>query len=183
MQLVSAHQMINFSFLYLTKKKKKLYLKDENFFYKIMKFFYNNLGIPALIIYFYCMLIDLTSDYKNVYSHNVCLFGGFSYGLLVCDGFFIHIAMMWWFFMQILSFKIVFSMSFESGFCGYAFWNLKVYRRKKYPRTVYLQLLSVHKGQNSWDDYLCKSDVQVDIKLKLLLIKSNPVVFLLIAKC
>ena len=52
-----------------------------------MKFFYNNLGIPALIIYFYCMLIDLTSDYKNVYSHNVCLFGGFSYGLLVCDGF------------------------------------------------------------------------------------------------
>ena len=41
----------------------------------------------------------------------------------------------------------------------------------------------VHKGQNSWDDRLCKSDVQVDINLKLLLIKSNPVVFLVIAKC
>ena len=41
---------------------------------------------------------------------------------------------------------------------------------------------SVRKGQNYQDDNLCKSDVQVDIYLKLLLIKSNPVVFLLIAK-
>ena len=41
---------------------------------------------------------------------------------------------------------------------------------------------SVHKGQNSRDDNLCKSDAQVDIYLKLLLIKSNPVIFLLIAK-
>ena len=41
---------------------------------------------------------------------------------------------------------------------------------------------SVHKGQNSGDENLCKSDVQVDIYLKLLLIKSNPVVFLLIPK-
>ena len=38
----------------------------------------------------------------------------------------------------------------------------------------------VYKGQNSLDDNLCKSDVQVDIYQKLLLIKSNPVVFLLI---
>ena len=42
---------------------------------------------------------------------------------------------------------------------------------------------SVHKGQNSRDDNLCKSDVQVDINLKLPLIKSNPVAFLLITKC
>ena len=41
---------------------------------------------------------------------------------------------------------------------------------------------SVRKGQNSRDDSLCKSDAQVDIYLKLLLIKSNPVIFLLIAK-
>ena len=41
---------------------------------------------------------------------------------------------------------------------------------------------SVHKGHNSGDDNLCKSDVQVDIYLTLLLIKSNPVVFLLIPK-
>ena len=39
---------------------------------------------------------------------------------------------------------------------------------------------SVHKGQNSLDDNLHKSDVQVDIYLKLLLIKLNPVIFLLI---
>ena len=37
----------------------------------------------------------------------------------------------------------------------------------------------MHKDQNSVDDDLCESDVQVDIYLKLLLIKSNPVVFLL----
>ena len=41
---------------------------------------------------------------------------------------------------------------------------------------------SVRKGQDYQDDNLCKSDAQVDIYLKLLLIKSNPVVFLLIAK-
>ena len=40
----------------------------------------------------------------------------------------------------------------------------------------------MHKGQNSLDDNLCKSDVQVDICLKLLLIKLNPAVFLLIQK-
>ena len=43
-------------------------------------------------------------------------------------------------------------------------------------------LYSVHKGQNSRDDGLCKSDEQVDIYLKLLLIKSNAVVLLLIVK-
>ena len=36
--------------------------------------------------------------------------------------------------------------------------------------------------QNSRRDNLCKSDVQVDIYLNLLLIKLNPVVFLLIPK-
>ena len=37
-------------------------------------------------------------------------------------------------------------------------------------------------GQNSRYDNLCKSDVQLNIYLKLLLIKLNPVAFLLIAK-
>ena len=41
---------------------------------------------------------------------------------------------------------------------------------------------SVHKGQNSLDENLCKSDAQVDIHQKLLLIKLNPAVFLLTAK-
>ena len=42
---------------------------------KIMNFFYNNLGIRALIIYFCFVLIDLINDYKNIYSrnNNVCL--------------------------------------------------------------------------------------------------------------
>ena len=148
------------------------------------------MGIRVLIIYFYCMLIDLTNDYKNVYSHNgwwffirIVSMRWFFTRIVIIWWFFIWIAIMRGFFMQIVSFKIVFSMSFESEFCGYAFWNLKVYRWKKCSRTVYLQLLSVHKSQNSWDDYLCKSDVQVDINLKLLSITSNPVVFLLIAKC
>ena len=41
---------------------------------------------------------------------------------------------------------------------------------------------SVHKVQNSLDDNLFKSDVEVDIYLKLLSIKSSPIVFLLIPK-
>ena len=40
----------------------------------------------------------------------------------------------------------------------------------------------VHKSQNSRDDNLCKSDVQVGIYLKVLLINLNPAVFLLIPK-
>ena len=40
---------------------------------------------------------------------------------------------------------------------------------------------SVHNGQNSQDDNLRKSDVQVGIYLKLLLIKLNPAVFLFVA--
>ena len=39
---------------------------------------------------------------------------------------------------------------------------------------------SVHKDQNSRDDNLCKSDVQVGIYLKSLLIKSKPAIFLVI---
>ena len=44
-------------------------------FYIIMTFFYNNLGILALIIYFCFVLIGLINDYKNIYSrnNNVCL--------------------------------------------------------------------------------------------------------------
>ena len=58
-------------------------------------FFNNNLGMHALIIYFCFVPIDLINDYKNhkiVYSrnNNVCL------GV--------------WFFMCIVTFKVVFSM-------------------------------------------------------------------------
>ena len=57
-----------------------------------MKFFNNNLGIHAVIIYFYFVLVDLINDYKNVYSHNVCMMvflcGGFLYKLLVCTDFY-----------------------------------------------------------------------------------------------
>ena len=40
-----------------------------------MKFFYNNLVIRALIIYFCFVLIDLINDYKNIYfrNNNVCV--------------------------------------------------------------------------------------------------------------
>ena len=41
------------------------------------------------------MLIDLINGYKNIYSHvcimvfhATCLYNGFSYKLLVCDGFY-----------------------------------------------------------------------------------------------
>ena len=40
----------------------------------VMKFFCNNLGIRALIIYFCFVLIGLINDYKNIYCrNNVCL--------------------------------------------------------------------------------------------------------------
>ena len=40
-----------------------------------MNFSYHNLGIRALIIYFYFVLINLINDCKNIYSrnNNVCL--------------------------------------------------------------------------------------------------------------
>ena len=58
--------MIDLLFLYSTKQKK-------NFIN--MNFFYNNLVIRDMIIYFCFVLIDLVNNYKNVYSHNdnVCL--------------------------------------------------------------------------------------------------------------
>ena len=46
------------------------------FLYTSEKFFYNNLGILAAIIYFCFVLIDLINDYTNIYSRNVC-FGGY----------------------------------------------------------------------------------------------------------
>ena len=46
----------------------------EFFLYIIMKFFYNNLGIQAFIVYFCFVLIYLINDYKNFYSrNNVCM--------------------------------------------------------------------------------------------------------------
>ena len=48
-----------------------------------MKFFNNDLGIHALIVYFCFVLIDLINDYKNIYFRsNVCLCGGFLCALL-----------------------------------------------------------------------------------------------------
>ena len=40
-----------------------------------MEFFYNNLGIRALVIYFCFVFINLINGYKNVYSrnNNICL--------------------------------------------------------------------------------------------------------------
>ena len=50
-----------------------------------MKFFYNNLGIRALIIYFCFVLIDLINDYKKLQTYLfACLCG-------VCMMTFIHI--------------------------------------------------------------------------------------------
>ena len=49
-----------------------------------MNFFYNNLGIHALIVYFCFVLIDLINDFKNIYSrNNVCLCGDFLCALLL----------------------------------------------------------------------------------------------------
>ena len=45
---------------------------------KKVKFFYNNLAIRALIVYFCFVLINLINDYRNIYSHNI-FYNGFSY--------------------------------------------------------------------------------------------------------
>ena len=50
-----------------------------------MKFFYNNLGIRLVIIYFCLVLLDLINDCKNIYSHNVCI-----------------MVFMWWFLDRLL---------------------------------------------------------------------------------
>ena len=50
-----------------------------------MKFFYNNLGICVVVIYFCFVLLDLINDCKNIYSHNVCI-----------------MVFMWWFFGRLL---------------------------------------------------------------------------------
>ena len=39
--------------------------------------------------YFCFVLIDLINNYNGFYEN--CLYNGFSYELLVCDGFFMHI--------------------------------------------------------------------------------------------
>ena len=51
-----------------------------------MEFFNNNLGIHALIVYFYCMLIDSINNYKN---HKKDLFSQYSFMIInsVCVGF------------------------------------------------------------------------------------------------
>ena len=43
-------------------------------FYITMKFFYNNQGIRALIIYFDCILIDLINDYKKKFILVIIMF-------------------------------------------------------------------------------------------------------------
>ena len=95
----------------------------KNFFLYNYEIFYNNLGMHALIIHFCFVLIGLNNDYKNVYSHNVCILvfhTNCSY-VVVCmwwffirivsmQWFFIRIVSMRWFFIRIVSFKIIFSM-------------------------------------------------------------------------
>ena len=46
----------------------------------------------------------------------------------------------------------------------------------------YLYMKFKCQSQNTLDDNSCKSDAKMDICLKLLLIKSNPVFFLLVPK-
>ena len=41
------------------------YISGMKFFKNYCRFFYNNLGIRAVIVCSYCMLIDLIKDYKN----------------------------------------------------------------------------------------------------------------------
>ena len=65
MLLALIHIMIDLSFLYLTKQIFVLYLQDEKCFYIITTFFYNNLGIHAVIIYFCFVLVGLINGYKN----------------------------------------------------------------------------------------------------------------------
>ena len=88
----------------------KIYDLSVHSLYEVKKkstsFFYNNLGIDAVIINFCFVLIDLINDYKIFILvmfvcdgflwellvcdgfHENCLYNGFSYELLVCDGFF-----------------------------------------------------------------------------------------------
>ena len=42
-----------------------------------MEFFYNNLGIRTLVIYFCFVFINLINGYKNVYSRNNNIVWGF----------------------------------------------------------------------------------------------------------
>ena len=44
---------------------------------KNKNFFYNNWGIRALVIHFYCMLIDLINDYKKTFILVVMFVLGF----------------------------------------------------------------------------------------------------------
>ena len=92
--------MINLSLLYLTKQIFFLHLRDE--------FFYNNLGIGALITYFCFVLIDLINDYKN--HKNVCCRNNNVY-LGVCMMVFMRIvSIKRGYVMCIVTFKIIFSM-------------------------------------------------------------------------
>ena len=72
------------------------------------EFFYNSLGIRALIIYFCFVLINLINDYKNVYycNNNVCL----GVCMTVIMGIVSIKRVMRWFFMCIVIFKIIVSM-------------------------------------------------------------------------
>ena len=75
-----------FTILILSRQIFFLYLWDKE------KIFYNNLGIHAAILYFCFVLIDLVNDYKKNHNgfHENCLYNGFLFELLVCDGFFVN---------------------------------------------------------------------------------------------
>ena len=59
-----------------------------------MKFFYNNLGIRALIIYFCFVLIGLINDYKNIYCHNNVCLGVCEMVFMSYEGAFVFVCML-----------------------------------------------------------------------------------------
>ena len=99
----------------------KIYDSSPHFLYMIKKrskmFFYNNLGIRALIIYFCFVLIDLINDYKNIYSrnNNVCLvvfmcIDTFKRLLLVWNGLWGYFQIFGYTFFNVVLNSIIFSM-------------------------------------------------------------------------
>ena len=92
-----------------------------------MKFFNNDLGIHALIVYFCFVLIDLINDYKNVYfRNNVCLCGGFLCALLflkfifgIKGGYEVVFRLIGMLFNVILNLIIFCMKKGYSGVCGY----------------------------------------------------------------
>ena len=92
------------------------------------------MGIRAMIVYFYFVLIDLINDYKKSWNclyngfYENCLYNGFSYELLVCRGFSYELLVCGGFFMHIVSFRIIFSMKRGYAYVWGTFKNVRVLR-------------------------------------------------------